>query len=97
MASVFIDIPGIGNVEAKNAASEATLQAILQAMQAVQKNTAGGSRGGAGGGAGCTGVAVVVASLDPNTLKGGGALGYDDSNGVVIGGGGALGGVFHAS
>jgi len=52
MASVFIDIPGIGNVEAKNAASEATLQAILQVMQGVQKNTAGGSRGGAGGRAG---------------------------------------------
>ena len=52
MASVFIDIPGIGNVEAKNAASEATLQAILQAMQAVQKNTAGGGAGGGGGGAG---------------------------------------------
>ena len=46
---------------------------------------------GAGGGAGCTGVAVGVASLDPNTLKGGCVLGYDDSNGVVIGGGGALG------
>jgi hypothetical protein len=51
MASVFIDIPGIGTVEAKNAASEATLQTILQVMQAVQKNTAGGSRGGAGGAA----------------------------------------------
>ena len=48
MASVFIDIPGIGTVEAKNAASEATLQAILQVMQGVQRNTAGGRRGGAG-------------------------------------------------
>ena len=49
MASVFIDIPGIGTVEAKNAASEATLQAILQAMRG------GGGRGpggrGPGGGA----------------------------------------------
>jgi hypothetical protein len=51
MASVFIDIPGIGTVEAKNAASEATLQTILQVMQGVQRNTAGGRRGGAGGAA----------------------------------------------
>ena len=33
MASVFIDIPGVGTVEAKNAATEATLQAILKAMK----------------------------------------------------------------
>ena len=44
---VMIDIPGIGNVEAKNAATEATLREILKAMQGVQKNTA--SSGGAGG------------------------------------------------
>jgi hypothetical protein len=52
MASVFIDIPGIGQVEAKNAASEATLQAILQTMRAVQQNTQrrGGAAGGAAGG-----------------------------------------------
>jgi hypothetical protein len=37
--AVTIDIPGIGSVEAKNAASEATLREILKAMQAVQKNT----------------------------------------------------------
>jgi hypothetical protein len=62
MASVFIDIPGIGQVEAKNAASEATLQSILQTMRAVQQNTqrrgggAGGGAGGApGGGAGGAG------------------------------------------
>jgi Mg2+ and Co2+ transporter CorA len=34
MASVFIDIPGVGTVEAKNAATEATLQAILKAIKA---------------------------------------------------------------
>ena len=33
MASVFIDIPGVGTEEAKNAATEATLQAILKAMK----------------------------------------------------------------
>jgi hypothetical protein len=50
--SVFIDIPGVGNVEAKNAASEATLQAILRAMQGVQRNTRGSGGGGGGGGGG---------------------------------------------
>jgi hypothetical protein len=48
--AVTIDIPGIGGVEAKNAASESTLREILKAMQAVQKNTAGkGGKGGKGG------------------------------------------------
>jgi len=42
--AVMIDIPGIGQVEAKNAASEATLKAILAALGG------GGGRGGAGGG-----------------------------------------------
>jgi len=50
--AVTIDIPGVGNVEAKNAASEATLQAILKAMTGVQRNTAGGGGGGSGGGSG---------------------------------------------
>lgn len=49
MASVFIDIPGVGNVEAKNAATEATLKEILKVMQGVQKNTGGGSGGNKGG------------------------------------------------
>jgi hypothetical protein len=39
--AVIIDIPGIGGVEAKNAASESTLREILKVMQGVQKNTAG--------------------------------------------------------
>ena len=47
--AVMIDIPGIGQVEAKNAASEATLKAILQAMQGGGGRGAGGR--GAGGGA----------------------------------------------
>ena len=37
--AVMIDIPGIGQVEAQNAASEATLKAILAAL-------GGGGRGG---------------------------------------------------
>ena len=77
MASVFIDIPGIGTVEAKNAASEATLQAILQVMQGVQRNTArrtggggaaagapsGGAGGGAGGGGGAQTTSQKAASF----------------------------------
>ena len=60
MAGVFIDIPGVGNVEAKNAATEATLREILKAMQGVQKNT-GGAGGGAGGGGGGGGPAANAA------------------------------------
>ena len=51
---VMIDIPGIGLVEAKNAATEETLREILKAMQGVQRNT-GGGRGGGGAGAGAGG------------------------------------------
>jgi len=52
--AVNIDIPGIGNIEAKNAASEATLREILAVMKGVDKNTKkrgkdkGGSEGDGG-------------------------------------------------
>jgi hypothetical protein len=36
MASVTIDIPGIGNVEAKNAASEATLRELVSAIKGMK-------------------------------------------------------------
>jgi hypothetical protein len=52
MAGVTIDIPGIGNVEAKNAATEATLREILKAIQGVQKNTSGKGVGPGGSGGG---------------------------------------------
>jgi hypothetical protein len=54
MAGVFIDIPGIGNVEAKNAATEATLRELLKVMQGVEKNTGGksGKKGKGSQGAG---------------------------------------------
>ena len=45
MAGVFINIPGVGNVEAQGAASEATLRELLSVMRG-----GGGGRGGAGGG-----------------------------------------------
>jgi hypothetical protein len=52
--SVLIDIPGIGQVEAKNAASEATLQEMLKIMRKFDKSTDGGKKSvdGAGGGGG---------------------------------------------
>jgi len=54
-ASVLIDIPGVGTVEAKNAASEATLQEILKVVRKADKETGGfkknpGDKGGGGGG-----------------------------------------------
>jgi hypothetical protein len=56
MAAVFIDIPGVGNIEAKNAASEATLKEILKVMQNMNKAVGGRSTGGApAGGAGSAG------------------------------------------
>ena len=64
--TVLIDIPGIGQVEAKNAASEATLQEMLKIMRKFDKSTdggkkaggtsgSGGSSGGAGGAGGAAG------------------------------------------
>lgn len=52
--SVLIDIPGIGQVEAKNAASEATLQEMLKIMRKFDKSTDGGKKSvdGSGGGSG---------------------------------------------
>jgi hypothetical protein len=49
MAGVTIDIPNIGNIEAKNAATEATLKEILKVLQRTQrdiKNLEGGDGGG---------------------------------------------------
>jgi hypothetical protein len=59
MAGVMIDIPGIGNVEAKNAATEATLKEILKAMQGGKS---GGSSGGGGGSAGIAAAGVAAAA-----------------------------------
>ena len=73
MASpVTIDIPGIGLIEAKNAATEETLRELLKVMQGIQKNTAGGrsgpgagaaGRGGPGGGGPSKEVAGVTKGL----------------------------------
>lgn len=52
MASVYVDIPGIGTVEAKNAASDATLQAILKAIKNQKPGAGVGGAGGSAAGAG---------------------------------------------
>lgn len=43
---VLVDIPGIGTVEAKNAASEHTLNEILKIMKKFEKQKLGGGAGG---------------------------------------------------
>lgn len=58
--AVMIDIPGIGEVEAKNAASEATLQAILKSL--------GGKTGGGGAGGGAANAAAAKSAQ--NLAKG---------------------------
>lgn len=55
----MIDIPGVGQVEAQNAASEATLQAILKSL--------GGKAGGGGGGSAANAAAAKSAG---NLAKG---------------------------
>ncbi len=67
MAGVFIDIPGIGNIEAKNAASEATLQAILKAL--------GGRPAAGGGGAGGAGASIAGAGGGAAAKAAGGVAG----------------------
>ena len=43
--AVIVDIPGVGQVEAKNAATEATLRELVSIMK---KGGSGGAAGGAG-------------------------------------------------
>ena len=54
--AVQVDIPGVGNVIAKNAAQEDTLKEILKALKSGRGSGSGGGAGaGAGGGAGGVG------------------------------------------
>ena len=48
--AVEVNIPGVGNVIAKNAAEDSTLQEILKALRG--RGGGGGSGGGAGPGGG---------------------------------------------
>lgn len=87
MASVFIDIPGIGNIEAKNAATESTLRELLKVMQAVQKNTGGKGAGGGGGGSTTDAPGGPTSALGKAAHTAGKALGtMAKTAGVVVGG-----------
>jgi hypothetical protein len=71
---VLIDIPGIGQVEAKNAASEYTLNEILKIMQKFDKSMKGGTKpAGPGGGDAGAGAAAGKGSAATGGA-GGGAL-----------------------
>jgi len=88
--SVFVDIPGIGTVEARNAASEQTLQALLKAMQGMSgSGGAGGGGAGGGGGTGSLAGAAGGAGKSFNLLgAAGGALNKAFTGlGFAIGGG----------
>lgn len=50
--AVMVDIPGIGSVEAKNAASEQTLKELLKIMKKWDRKMGGGGGGGGGPGSG---------------------------------------------
>jgi hypothetical protein len=89
---VEIDIPGIGLIEAKNAATEATLQEILKVLQGTQKTiqtqnkkgsaaTAGGGGGGSSAMGGAAGAAAGMgASL---AMAGKAAMGLGKAVGVA--------------
>lgn len=71
---VLIDIPGIGQVEAKNAASEYTLNEILKIMQKFDKSMKGGTKpAGPGGGDASAGAAAGKGAAAAGGA-GGGAL-----------------------
>lgn len=67
MAGVFIDVPGVGTVEAKNAATESTLRELVNIMK-------GQSRGGGGGGGGGGGAASALGGMAGGAAKGGSAI-----------------------
>lgn len=50
--AVMVDIPGVGSVEAKNAASEQTLKELLKIMKKWDRKMGGGPGGGGGGSGG---------------------------------------------
>ena len=83
MAGVFIDIPGIGNIEAKDAASESTLRELLAVMRGAAGNRSGGrgSAGGGSGGSAGSGIFGKAGSAAGSTL-----FGLGKAAGIVAGG-----------
>ena len=68
MAGVTIDIPNLGNIEAKNAATEATLKEILKALQRIQRDVGGIGKDMEGGSAGAGAGDTSDAEKDKETL-----------------------------
>lgn len=95
MASVFIDIPNIGPVEARNAATESTLRELVNAIKGMQSaNRAAGRAGGAGGGIG--GSQASDALDDVGNAAGNVAQGLGSVVGKVFKFGGAVAGTIEA-
>ena len=88
MAGVFIDIPGIGNVEAKNAASESTLRELLAVMKGGRSGGAGGGAGGGGAGGGGAGGGGAGGGIfgKAGSAAGSALFGVGKAAGVVAGG-----------
>ena len=88
MAGVFIDIPGIGNIEAKNAASESTLRELLAVMKGGRSGGAGGGAGGGGAGGGGAGGGGAGGGIfgKAGSAAGSALFGVGKAAGVVAGG-----------
>jgi len=63
--AVEVNIPGVGNVIAKNAAEDSTLQEILKALRG--RGGGGGSGGGAGPGGGAGGIGPTMKKANKET------------------------------
>ena len=74
MALVKINIPGIGEVTAENAASEDTLLRLVDAIEkqtaSLAKKSGGGAAGSATGGSGGSGVVIIRSALPAASTTG---------------------------
>ena len=89
--AVMIDIPGVGEVEAKNAASEETLRQILKALGGKTSGGGGAGGGGAAGAAAASKLSKAQGGAATNSSKLGASLGK--AFGAVAKFGGAVVGV----
>jgi len=87
----MIDIPGVGEVEAKNAASEETLRQILKALGGKTSGGGGAGGGGAAGAAAASKLTKAQGGAATNSSKLGASLGK--AFGAVAKFGGAVVGV----
>ena len=92
--AVMIDIPGIGEVKAENAASEATLREILRALGGRSGQVGGAGGGGAGGGA-AVGDASKKAAKNVTGLGNASNVATDSIGKMASAAGSIVGGVFN--